>query len=179
MKFLNIFYFFKKDNMNRDKYFKRLEYEFCNKSKDILKAYDDVLNLIFNFKLNKNALGNSFKIEMEDLVIKSNEIVEEAIIEENNQIKKNIKNQEFEDMKEEMKKLHAVNEEIFKLNKRMKDEKDLMKKKNLEIEQRKKEEKLKLYYDSIKMSAIKFKDDKLEEKIQLEIEKEVIKTFKK
>jgi len=179
MKFLNIFYFFKKDNMNRDKYFKRLEYEFCNKSKDILKAYDDVLNLIFNFKLNKNALGNSFKIEMEDLVIKSNEKIEEAIIEENNQIKKNIKNQEFEDMKEEMKKLHAVNEEIFKLNKRMKDEKDLMKKKNLEIEQRKKEEKLKLYYDSIKMSAIKFKDDKLEEKIQLEIEKEVIKTFKK
>jgi len=76
-------------------------------------------------------------------------------------------------MKEEMKKLHAINEELYKLNKKMKDEKDLIKKKTLEAEQRKKEEKLKRYYDSIKMSANRFKEEKQELMYKLELEKEV------
>jgi hypothetical protein len=171
----NINYFVRNKVILKEKLFNRLQNEFPKISKEKLINLNSIIDYLYSFRNKKKIILENFNKEISDTVNQTELIVEEGIKNEINQIKMKVKEEEFNEMKQEMNNLHLKNKEIFDIKKKIKEEKLARENEILKQEKLKKEKEMKVYYGQIKKESEVFKFDKKqkEENIKLQQQKEI------
>lgn len=171
----NLNYFVRNKVILKEKLFKRLQNEFPKISKEKLVSLNSFIDYLYIFRNKRKIILENLNKEISDTINQAQLIVEEAINNEINQIKMKVKEEELNEMKEEMNIMHLKNKEVFEIKQKIKEEKLSRENEILKQEKFKKEKEMKMYYGQIKKESEAFKNDKKqkEENIRLKKQREL------